>query len=239
MDFRKHWWSISIIIIVFGLFCIVIPITAWNGKLDTKSVIEIVSIVVSWPVAICLIGLLFIFRFQSAIDAYLRNIGLMKLPGGFEIQSQQSIKSDSSVKGSADNLVLTPEQQKNIEDFIGDLESKQKLTEEEKGLLSHHLDYVSHIAIEWKFRFLDLFFVYNTKRVLHWFSANSPQTKDSYFTIWQQTISNNEQRTTILNILIQYGFLLKADGLFHITDHGYSFLQFIDLIPPTPKATIG
>lgn len=63
--------------------------------------------------------------------------------------------------------------------------------------------------------------------------------RESYFTIWQSTIADDEQRSVILNILIFYGFLLEADGLLHITDHGYSFLQFIELIPPTPKVSLG
>lgn len=167
MDFRKHWWSISIIIIVFGLFCIVVPIAAWRGNIDTKTVIDILSIIISWPVAISLIGLLFIFRFQSAINYYLRNISSMKLPGGVEIQSQQSTKTTTPGSESQKHLVLTPEQQKNIEEFIADLESKQKLTADDKNLLSQQLDDMSYIAIEWKFRFLNLFFVFNTKRILH------------------------------------------------------------------------
>ena len=239
MDLRKYWWSISIIIVVFGVFCIVIPIAVWKGNVDTKSVIDIVSIIISWPVAISLIGLLFIFRFQSAIDYYLRNIGSMKLPGGVEIQSQQSTKETDPSQKSQENLVLTPEQQKNIEEFIAELESKEKLTVEEKSLLSQQLDYMSHIAIEWKFRFLDLFFVLNTKRILHWFSDNSPQTRETYSTIWQSAITDNEQRSIILNLLIFYGFLLETNGFLEITDHGYSFLQFIGLIPPTPKVSIG
>lgn len=239
MDLRKNWWSISIILIVFGLFCIVIPIEAWKGNVSINIIVDIVSIFISWPVAVLVIGLLFILRFQSAIDFYLRNIGLMKLPGGVEIQSQQSTNDTTSNSESQKNLVLTPEQQKNIEDFIVDLEGKQKLSEEERRALSQRLDEMSHIAIEWKFRYLNMFLVLNTKNVLHWFSNNSPQTRESYNTLWHSIINDEEQRSIILDVLIFYGLLLEANGFINITDHGYSFLQFIGLIPPTPKVSVG
>lgn len=239
MNLRKNWWSVSIIIIVFGLFFIVIPIEAWKGNVNVKTVLDIVSIIFSWPVAISIICLLFILRFQSAIDFYLRNICSMKLPGGVEIQSQQSTSDSTNRPEPKDALVLTPEQQKNIEEFIADLESKKALTEDEKKILSDRLDQMSHIAIEWKFRYLNMFLVYQTKNVLHWYSNNSPQTRDSFNAIWRTTITEEEQRSIILNILTFNGLLIEDGGFLQITDHGYSFLQFIGLIPPTPKVSNG
>lgn len=236
---KNNWWGISSGLIVFGIFCIVLPIEAWKGNLEAKLIFDFAIILISWPVSFLIIALLFIYKFQPSIDIYLRNISHMKLPGGVEINTQKS-KPESKIETEhSDHLVLTPEQQETINEIILDLEDQQQLTQEKKELLEKQLDQMSYVAIEWKFSYLNEFFAVSTKRVLNWFSTASPQTRDYYYTFWQPIITDSEQLEIILAVLINYGFLIEEGGVLRITDHGYSFLQFIGLIPPTPTATIG
>lgn len=239
------WWQICVIAIVVGFSCILLPVLALKDQLQLPSppsvreVIDIIAVFVSWPVAVVAVAYRFMNKFQATLDAYLRNIGLMKLPGGFEIQSNQRTPFEVTSSESEKNLVLTPEEQSNINLFITELEQSASLTETAKRDLEQQLDGMASIAIEWKFRFLHQFLVFSTRRVLHWFSQVQPQTRDGYFAIWASVILDEEQRSIILELLLHFGLLIDKDGLIQITDHGFSFLQFVGIIPQTPIAKLG
>ena len=234
MKFSYSWWQTSFVIFVAGVSFVVLPELAGKGLLSlpntptVREIIDFIAIFISWPAAAVFIAYYFLNKFHSALDTYLRSIGLLKLPGGVEIQTLQKENIESNQPDENQNFVLTPEDQASIKAFISSLVETANLSEGAKSSLEEQFDEMSHIAIQWKFRFLDQFFVFNTRRVLHWFSRVQPQPRDGYLTIWETSIPDVDQRQLILNLLLHFGLLIEKNGLFQITDHGYSFLQFIE-----------
>lgn len=224
-------------LVVAGVSLFVLPILAWNGllpkSLSFRDLIDTLKLFVSWPVAVVAVAYGFMGKFHSALDSYLRSIGLMKLPGGVEIQTDQRASNEAKPSESPANLVLTPEQEDQLNKIMSSLESAN-LSVEEKNVLEQKFDDMARIAMHWKFSFLNQFFVQNTRNVLHWFSYVQPQSRANYSTLWQSAIPDEEQRQLILNTLLHFGLLTELDGLIRITEQGYSFLQFIGMIPPTP-----
>lgn len=239
MGSRYSWWQICLI--AFTLCAAsVIPILALRGQFDLRSSpafsdwVAVASVVVSWPVAIALISLRFMSKFGAAIDSYLRGLGRIKLPGGVELQSSQSSATPESGDIAPDNLVLSPEDQAQIRAAIQDIEQQRDLSVEQRASLEQDFKQMADIAIQWKFQYLSLFFVPITKNVLLWFSKSAPQTRASYESTWSLPIPDQAQRDTILNVLLHNTMINEIDGVLRATPHGYSFLQFVGLIPPTP-----
>lgn len=237
------WWQWLAIVAGTGLSLGVLPILAYRGRFDgftgptAREIIDAASVVVSWPVAAALIAFRFMARFHAALEAYLRNIGRIKLPGGVELQSAQSPSTpDAEPRIPPGSLVLSADEQAQVAGFISNLERDRNLSVEQKAAVEQQVEWISGVAIEWKFRFLSHFFVERTRHVLYWFSTASPQTKASYHALWTPVIVEEEQRTIILDLLLHFGLVTEADGVLRIAQHGYSFLQFIGLVPPTPTA---
>lgn len=239
MNSRYLWWQTCAITLAVGA-SVAVPILAARGQLDFQlsptfaEVVQVASLVVSWPVAVALIALRFMARFGGAIDTYLRGLGRIKLPGGVELQSSQAASSAEASGPVPGSLVLSPEQQEEIRTAIHEVEQQRSLSDEQRAALQQELTQMADIAIQWKFNYLNLFFVPSTKNVLLWFSNALPQSRASYDATWSTVISDQNQRDVILSVLLQYGLLCESNALVRIAPHGYSFLQFVGMIPPTP-----
>jgi hypothetical protein len=112
----------------------------------------------------------------------------------------------------------------------------------EKGALETTLkDVLTEKELEiiiWKFRYLDLFFVPTTKRVLEWFTIFTDGTsKTNYHESWKSTVTDPNQRNVMLNVLLQNGLLVDDEGNIKITHVGELFVQHTKeavTIPPLP-----
>lgn len=230
----KLWLPINII--VFGLFCIVLPIAVWKGFVTLDPTLRLLAVLVSWPVAIVIISLVFFDRFRGAIDHFLRNVRSVQFPGG-NVQVQSPDIGTSS--GEAEGVVLTPEQRDALVNYIAELEQKHTDVTTNREQLQQQLQSATVQMFVWKFRFLDAFYVMATKQVLLWFASTSPQTCASFHQTWQRLITDANQRTVILGVLFQYGMLRPDGELIRITQEGYGFLQFVGLIPYAPTQSGG
>ena len=174
---------------------------------------------------------MFFTRFQTSLDYFLRNIRSFQFPGG-NIQTQAGTAAET---GSLDNMVLTPEQRDQLINQMAQLDEQQNrdATASQEDL-RRKLDTVTTHMLEWKFRYLSVFFVQGTKQILLWFAQCSPQSRESCNQIWQTAVPDANQRGIILDVLMHNG-MLKTDGTtITITPEGYGFLQFIGLIPYAP-----
>lgn len=224
-------------IAVFAFLCIYLPIILWKQTLPADTIFRILSLLFSWPVTILIVALIFLSRFQSAIDYFLRNVRRINFPGG-DVQLQQQTETKSSdISVPPGSMVITSEQQEQISRYIQDLQQQHSNTVVEKQNLKEQLRQVYMESIAWKFSYLNLFYVPQTKQVLFWFAHSSPQTRQSYDTAWQPSIQDNNQRIVILDVLLNFN-MLKADGVnITITTEGHNFLQFIGMIPRPPAET--
>ncbi|RIK72865.1 hypothetical protein DCC62_18690 [candidate division KSB1 bacterium] len=234
-----HWAQWFSLIAAIGLFLGVFPILAYRGRLDAftsitaQGVIDVLKIMASWPVAVALIAFRFMSRFHDALNTYLSNIRLVKLPGGIQLESPQNPLAAES--GTRDSLTLSAADLDRLKEGISELERAYNLSVDQKDAIKKRLDLISETANQWKFRYFNEFFVERTKFVLYWFSMAPPQSRASFHAHWARLNVDEQQRTIILNLLMQSGFVTEVGGVLRITQHGHSFLQFIGFIPPIPS----
>ena len=223
-------FEILLVIMIFGFFCLLIPIFAYQGKLSPDIIVKLLSVILSWPVAIITIVLVFVYKFRDSINYFLKNIGSMKLPGGVEIQSQTPSSSESEGSETDDTLKLTSQEQQYLNKYLKELESAKTASEEERDVYKELYDQELYNAIVWKFKYLNMFFVPNTKLILLWFAQNPFKNRNSYHTAWQTNIQSKEQREIILNVLKQNGMIKVSEGTINVTSEGYAFLEYIGFL---------
>ena len=97
-----------------------------------KLYLEYISLILSWPVMVAAMLLIFFCKFHSALDHLIRTLRI-KSPTGYEIQSQQP--SEIKDKDLPESITLSSEQLKETEQIIEDLEKKQKITQKERDEL--------------------------------------------------------------------------------------------------------
>ncbi len=182
-------WVIKTVIIAVP--CILISIIFSRNPQSFESFVKLAELLISWPIVVAFLAMVIFIRFKGAIDNLLRNIRSVSFPGG-NVQTQPVGPSDavpSSV--SADGTVrLTSEEWDQIREYIENLEQN-----------------VATSSAQWKFAYLNLFYVPITKQILHWFSINPSLSIQNFHLIWQPQIPDPNYRETILNALIYFGML--------------------------------
>lgn len=109
-------------IIMFGLFCVVLPIAVWKNLVTFDPVLKILGVIVSWPMAVAIILLAFFERFHGGIDQFLRNVRSLQFPGG-NVQVQPPSTGNGTTE--AERVVLTTEQRDNLVSYIATLEQSR------------------------------------------------------------------------------------------------------------------
>ena len=235
MNIRSTVALILAAAVVLSLLVVAPIALALAGRLDPDTLFGLASLLLSWPIAALILGLLFMTRFHSSIDTFLRNIALMRLPGGFELQSQSQPNAPAEPPAEDSSAPLSEDAEAQADDLRSKIGEVETLSQAEKDLLSQQYEMALTNASYWKFAYLNLFFIPQTKQVLQWFSQSPAQTRVTYSALWAPFIRAEQQRTIILNVLLQYGLLEEQQGLIRITPEGYAFLQFIGAIPFPPQ----
>jgi len=239
MIMKKLWFLISLSILLFISLVFIIPIVLANLKLlELSEYLKLLAIVFSWPTAIFAICIIFFSRFYYSINSFLKNVGSMKFPGGFEIQRQdQPLPVEEPRLDTDEELVEDHIVMENSVDALPD-EISERLSEIDIQFLQQQYAQQVSKSKYWKFSYLNLHFVHQTKNVLSWFSRSAPQTRQSYDILWTPYIFDQNQRNTILNVLLQNGMLSEVGGVIKITDEGVAFLRFIGVLPSLPPITV-
>jgi len=198
-------------------------------------IVEIIK-AIAWPVTVLTLFLIFFTKFRGAFDYFLRNIRTLNFPGGsVETQDASSGSGESPKEDKEGVITLTKEQTGYLETYIKNLQEEHNLASQQTQDLQAELANAYIYRYAWKFEYLKLFYVPKTKNVLLWFANNSPQTRDSYNKSWQFLIPLVTERNVILDVLLQYG-MIESEGInLKIASQGYSFLQYIGLIPFPPQ----
>lgn len=199
-------------------------------------VVEIIK-AVAWPVTILTLFLIFFSKFRSAFDYFLRNIRTVNFPGGsVETQDKSTGSGESPKEDKEGAITLTQEQTEYLESYIKKLQDDHSLVSQQTQDLQAELANAYIYTYAWKFEYLKLFYVPKTKNVLLWFANNSPQTRENYNRNWQILIPLITERNIIIDVLLQYGMIENNGINLKITTQGYSFLQYIGLIPYPPAS---
>ncbi len=196
------------------------------------TIIELLEVLLTWPVAVLIICLTFFIKFKEAINVFLKNIKSIKTPWGGEVQTQVS----STEAKPAGGRYVTPDEEQRIEQAVRGLLEESRLTQQQKEQLEKEVANANNFAKYWKFTYLNTFFVPLTKQVLRWAADIKNFNKHGYHLIWAIAIPEESQRNVIIDVL-SYNYMLEtSDGInYKITPHGYEFLQFIGNIPTAPN----
>lgn len=198
-------------------------------------IVEIIK-AIAWPVTVLTLFLIFFTKFKGAFDYFLRNIRTLNFPGGsVETQDASSGFGESPKEDKEGAITLTKEQTGYLETYIKNLQEEHSLASQQTQGLQAELANAYIYTYAWKFEYLKLFYVPKTKNALLWFANNSPQTRDSYNKSWQFLIPLVTERNIILDVLLQYGMIENEGINLKIASQGYSFLQYIGLIPCPPQ----
>lgn len=230
----KIQWMLILLVLFIILSIFVAPILLSNqGILSITDFINLLSIVFSWPTAVLSISIIFFTRFHESINSLLKNIGSMKFPGGFEFQRQDQMNLVAEVDSKAKDVLTASNENKlnEIKENISEIDPEEELSKNDVQLINKQQSELINAVKFWKYSYFNQFFVQQTKNVLIWFSRSLPQTRQSYDTIWSPYIMDQNQRNTILSVLLQNGMLSENNGLIQITDEGQSFLQHFGYIP--------
>lgn len=183
------------------------------------------SVLLSWPVAVCGVAIYFMIKFHKAIDFFLKNFKA-KLPGGAEISVQQLPDTDDKpLPDDKDKLRIA---------YIDEIAGLRKTRAEEKKIseiqieeLEAKYNKIFQQALLYETRYLNVFLQPTTKQVLRWFAQPdfSGQRRYAFHAIWSLSIAQESERNTILEALIFTGMIVEQDGYLTITKKGRLYVN--------------
>lgn len=226
--------GVLIICMAIGVSLVV---AVWQNPSHGQVLVEVLQILVSWPMAIGLLGFSAGVAFRSELSGFLKRLGTIRLPGGTEISSaplQPEPESESPIQKAGNTITLTRDQADAIRGVVQELYDKVQCSERELQAVRNAafslLEKKELEAAYWKFEFLSVFLVPATQLVLRWFASHprGSVTKEYYDGFWKVFITDSNQRDTILSVLLFYGLLMQEDHTLRISDVGMQFLAFLD-----------
>ena len=198
-----------------------------EGHLETsKIILEFIKALTASQIIYGAIAITFLLFFKESIRVLIGRIARIKLPGGGELSTPQSLRSsdekpdDSKISVSSEdllppNLELTPEQVKQIVEIFKAERAKAAL---------------------WEYRYLNYFLVPKTQRVLDWLSSLNVQTTTSMFdSFWMPIIPQANERRAIIDALQAHHLIMLTGELIEVSPKGKEYIQWRGpaLSPPT------
>ena len=183
----------------------------------SKIILEFIRALTASQIIYGAVAITFLLLFKEAIKALIGRIAKIKLPGGGELSTPQSLRSsdekpnDVKISVSSDdllppNLELTTEQVKQIDEAFKAERAKAAL---------------------WEYRYLNYYLVPQTQRVLDWLASLSVRTTISMFdSFWMPIIPEANERKAIINALQSHHLIMLTGELIEITPKGKEYLQW-------------
>lgn len=227
-------WVIGTFIIV--VLCILISIIFSRNPQSFESFVKLAELLISWPIVVAFLAMVILTRFKCAIADLLRNIRSVSFPGG-SVQTQPVGPSKSASDSAGGTISLTSEEQALFREYIENLQQRVADYSDQQIDLQKQLSDAQYSSYMWKFSYLNIFYVLNTKRVLRWFSENPSQSNHYFHVMWLSEIPDPIHRATILDVLIHFGMLQVQDGTLSVTEEGEYFLRYIGFKTSAPENT--
>lgn len=181
-------------------------------------ILEFLKVLLTGPVVAGAVALAFMLMFRQPLRGLITRIASIKLPGGGELVAPQ--------------LPPEPVPAKPPEISVSQAEPPllpASLSDTQVAQIREVLDAERARAYLWEYRYLNLFLVARTIRVLEWFVTlpNRP-TIGMYDALWTSTIPEAAQRTTILSVLESHHLIQRDGDLVGITPKGREYLEWKD-----------
>lgn len=225
LQFSLKWrylvWAIVCVLAVLAITNY-ITVAYWFGHLNWVLIKDYLAIIIAMPVALLVLGLVFMHKFTDSIGEFLKKIDRLKAPGGFEVSQQQSTTPPVP---NADT------DQKAVEDL------ESKVDDGSVTLTKQEAEQYIALIETMDFRFLNLHLVQNTKDALR-LMTRTEVPKAAFLQVYQvpqQVIDQVGERQAILNALSEAGLMYEDNNVLKVTDKGMRFLAFIGMSVRQPR----
>ncbi|HZK40282.1 MAG TPA: hypothetical protein VFC91_01805 [Atribacterota bacterium] len=82
--------------------------------------------------------------------------------------------------------------------------------------------------IKWRFLYADTYLVLYSKYVLFWFHKSKSANREEFDNIWQSKISDPEERETIVNALLNLGFIREEEeDTLTVSELGSAYVNYL------------
>lgn len=182
-----------------------------------KLILEYLKVILSAPVLLSVVGIIFIRIFKEDIKALILRVAKIKFPGGAEVSTPQSIRQ--SDEASENRPELQPDI--NISGLPTDLLPVHRQAIEQVIKAERATSYL------WEYRYLNYFLVYNTQRILDWLiDLNQSTTYSHYDASWLPIIPAVSERNAIITALESHHLIQIINGLIQVTPKGREYQQW-------------
>lgn len=213
----KYVWLFAILVLSFYIAKYLPFVPELLAQIDWVLVKDYLAVIITWPTATLILGLVFMVKFGDSIRLFLGKLNHLKARG-FEVGQQQA-KIPSTESDHKDN------------EAVSQLEN-----EADNGsvtLTKEQVDQLVGIFEDMDFKFLNLHLVQNTKLALR--IINQGELRQDIFMQAYQVpdhVSNAvQERQAILDALGEAGLISNDSGMLKTTEKGIRFLSFIGMSP--------
>lgn len=181
--------------------------------------LKYLSLFVAWPLITLIIVVYVTKVFREPISFWLRNLTVKY--GDATISSNQPLEKNKNVE-------LKQEQKKPKDGPTQYIESVSTTDSEE---LKKLILLWRENAYIWEYKYLNFFFVANTKNVLYWLYGTSSASLGTYHNIFSEKIPDVSERSAILTALENH-FLIQITGasIVEVTPKGKEYAEVM-LVP--------
>jgi len=201
---------------------------------EAQFVLEYFRLIISWPIAITVISMVFVYKFSSEISKFLNDACKLKV-GQLELTRQSEVLKVSSNKkrktSKIKGVTFTNEQIEQLNNEFTQLASDRDQKIEEINNKDQLISYLVDRAEKSEFAYFNLFLVPNTKLTLQWLSTQVSATKEYLKIYIVNNLTQNEQEfEAIFNALATSELIGYNEGVYLVSDKGKRFLQYLGLI---------
>lgn len=192
---------------------------------------------ITWPVAIIVTATIGVLILRAPLANFINNLKAVNAPGvklettrqqeGLIVPEQQeaSITAAQATIQSLTDIIQTFATQAadaNLRAQISEVEKMQLIKEATDDILALRRE-----SYHWWCKYLGAFLVPATKLTLLFIDAKEEgMSEENLDVAMRKYVSEEEQRLTIKNVLVETGVIINADGIYRTTPIGKVFIKF-------------
>lgn len=226
MKMFKNIFLTTGFILTIGLVVFCEPMLNFFGNIgfdDLQIINSFLSVIISWPLAIFVLGITFLFRFTDQIREFLKNMRSFKF-GNVEASAQQNerpIEDNVIQVENRTNLVSKEDFEKMLANKDGEIENIknafmfawERAENYEMAYLKRALVPASWFALNW------LFVQDNKKSTKEWFTQS--------VVVADSSPDKTAEKEAIFNALLVNELITFEGGIMMPTDKAEKFLRYV------------
>lgn len=192
-------------------------------------ILEYARVLLSGAPIVGILVAVFLIVFRNDLRALMRRVATIRFPGGELSTTQAERASAATTEPEAAPPAPPPEP--------GTLPDSLSLSPDDQQRLREFLEAERARAALWEYRYLNLFLVPHTQRVLDWL-ANLQQrtTAQMYDSFWMPLIPDSNERAAILDALRSHHLIQLQGLMIEVTPKGKEYVKSRGPLPQSRPA---